>query len=99
MLLEEGQFKFNEAFNKRHLTKVFTDYFALDGIFWQPKYNPTLLLSYLKATSRSLFQTFVNAFGFDLSSSVGIGFLVLCFPPFSCTLPIAIFLSHLIVCC
>lgn len=82
LLDEEGQFKFNEASKRLHLTKVFTDYTALDGIFWQPKYNPTLLLSCLKATSRSLLQTFVNAFGFDLSSSVGIGFLVLCFSPF-----------------
>lgn len=52
---------------------MFTDYFALDGIFWQPKYNP--LLSRLEGISW-FWSSFVNAFGFDLSSWVGIGFVL-----------------------
>lgn len=42
-------------------------------------------------------STYVNAFGFDLNSWVGIGFLGMSFSPFSCVL---ILLSHfVIVCC
>jgi len=45
-----GQFKLpSEASDNIRLTEVCTDYFALDGIFWQPKYNPTPLLSCYKA--------------------------------------------------
>lgn len=96
-----------------HWLHVLTDYFALDGIFWQPKYNPTPLLSCHKAihwspTPNVFFgPDFVNAFGFDLNSWVGIGFLVQCFPPppppyflsFLLTFFLYCKLSHLVIVC
>lgn len=39
------------ASNNIRLTQVFADYFALDGIFWHPKYDPTPLLSCHEAIS------------------------------------------------
>lgn len=57
--LWEGSWNYHSVASANlRLTEVFTDYFALDGIFWQPKYNPTPLLSCHKATSWLLFQTF-----------------------------------------
>lgn len=42
MLPIHGQFKLpSEASNNSPLTEVFTDYFALDGMLWPPKYDPT----------------------------------------------------------
>lgn len=58
MLPIHGQFKLpSEASNNSPLTEVFTDYFALDGMLWPPKYDPTPLQSCRKAVSWLLFKT------------------------------------------
>lgn len=71
-------------------------YFALDGTFCLPKYIPPHCFQARLLAQILNISTYVNAFGFDLNSWVGIGFLGMLFSPFSC---IFILLSHLVIVC
>lgn len=71
-------------------------YFALDGTFCLPKDIPPHCFQARLLARIPNISTYVNAFGFDLNSWVGIGFLGTLFSPFSC---IFILLSHLVIVC